>query len=60
MNVFEVPDVKITVARYTDLVRIEKAFELIKKYVMEKNYMVKDDLMLLLDLNEEKESKDDE
>lgn len=60
MNVFEVPDVKITVARYTDLVRIEKAFELARKYVMKNDYMDKDDLMLLLDLNEEKESKDDE
>ena len=60
MNVFEVPDVKITVARYTDLVRIEKAFELIKKYVIVNDYMDKDDLMLLLDLNEEKEIKDDE
>ena len=60
MNLFEVPDVTISVNRYTDLIRIEKAFELIKKYVILNDYMDKDDLMLLLDLNEEKESKDDE
>jgi hypothetical protein len=60
MNLFEVPDVTISVNRYTDLIRIEKAFELIKKYVIVNDYMDKDDLMLLLDLNEEKESKDDE
>lgn len=60
MNLFEVPDVTISVNRYTDLIRIEKAFELIKNYVNVNDYMDKDDLMLLLDLNEEKEIKDDE
>ena len=56
-----IPDVTISLLRYTELVQKEKMLEKIQEYVMREKYISKETMMFLADLElEEKESKDDE
>jgi hypothetical protein len=52
-----IPDVTISLLRYTELVQKEKMLEKIQEYVMRENYISKEMMMFLADLELEEKGE---